>query len=185
MGKNIGTFVAFGMGPETKDNGVERTTTSLNVGERARGQLKDTDIFSSRTDLKYCPPDLCGILLMPSPPFQARAGAPCNHTTLQSDGACWRLLATLHTEYINICHREQEFYWICLISFFQVCRLSPVTDCWTGINVNDRVSLLLVLILSSAVQNSSSMRPSSRGLSMETRGFLTSVHLKSLLRIFG
>ena len=62
MGKNIGTFVAFGMGPETKDNGVERTATSLNVEERAQGQLKDTYIFSSRTDLKYCPPDLCGIL---------------------------------------------------------------------------------------------------------------------------
>ena len=161
MGKNIGTFVAFGMGPETKDNGVERTTTSLNVEERAQGQLKDTYIFSSRTDLKDCPPDLSGILLTPSPSYQARAGAPCNHTTLQSDGACWRLLATLHTEYINICHRELEFYWICLISFFQVCRLSPVTDC----DINDRVSLLL----SSPVQNSSSMRPSSRGLSMETR----------------
>ena len=51
MGKNIGTFVAFGMGPETKHTAWTRTTACLNVEEEVRGQLKDTDIFSSRTDL--------------------------------------------------------------------------------------------------------------------------------------
>ena len=62
MGKNIGTFVAFGMGPETKHTAWTRTTACLNVEEEVRGQLKDTDILAAFRMVPQpgVPPEECG-----------------------------------------------------------------------------------------------------------------------------